>query len=516
MTDQRRSSGGAGGTITRERPSRWAGGIILHPIPIPVRPTQNRCVYFGPRSTIETELEFKTFFDQEHTVAGWFMPQYALGGCHGPLFASSGTTRYFVGQGNYRSGDALISAAGLASNVSAKAGQPVLTVFAGSASRIYLAPAWKSGIWQHLAVVRRKSPNDQLELYLNGTKLQPVTVTTNTTPGGKVASKTVNPTSQLPMPASVTGQALGKLVFGHSDHPTVPNAYAQAYGLLDDVGVFDHALTDAEISTIFQEKRLSGYEKGLIAGWGFDTPAPGKLLPTKLRGPLDEFEVDSDLTVSGDRNNASDRAIFDNASVIAATTPVVKFPFEPGDVWAVIQEYCNPLVSHNGDSAAFCYDLSRPIESSGNTPVHACTGGYVYKYIRNAPNPNKTREANTVMLFTESYDLGVTYMHLAANSLTDAVVDGDPPAPDPSQWYTLWPNYRWVDQGVEIGKVGPYGNHLHTGGHESFVEGLSVQLAGDTIPIAYDHVEIKKPGGNWFTPSGPYIPKKDEQIRAKA
>src|SRR5262249_5627691 len=140
----------------------------------PTKPKQNYCVYFGPRSVIATELDFSSFFDQPHTIAGWFMPQYTVGSCHGPLFAASGPERYFVGQGDYRSGNTLTTKMNLAPGVATKAGDPVLAVYAGSESRIFLAPTFKSGVWQHVAVVRQPalSTGDVLSLYLNGKKLR--------------------------------------------------------------------------------------------------------------------------------------------------------------------------------------------------------------------------------------------------------------------------------------------------------------------------------------------------------
>jgi hypothetical protein len=42
------------------------------------------------------------------------------------------------------------------------------------------------------------------------------------------------------------------------------------YGILDDVAIFDRALTDAEVQSI---STLTGNEPGLVAGWNFDVIA---------------------------------------------------------------------------------------------------------------------------------------------------------------------------------------------------------------------------------------------------
>lgn len=526
MSDQPRAAGATPGLSTASPTGAHtvvgdlAGLFGNIPIGIfPTKPKQNYCVYFGPRSVIATELDFSSFFDQPHTIAGWFMPQYTVGSCHGPLFAASGPERYFVGQGDYRSGNTLTTKMNLAPGVATKAGDPVLAVYAGSESRIFLAPTFKSGVWQHVAVVRQPalSTGDVLALYLNGKKLDPVTVTANYVAGG-LSSKTVSSTSDLALPASLHGADLGQLVLGRSIHPTSPSGYAQAYGLLDDVAVFDHALTPATINDLIAKKRLSGYETGLVAGWGFDVPSAGNILPAKLSAAISEQGVDPNLTVSSDRNSDADKGILDNPWVIAVSTPTVKFPFAAGDAWQVIQGYCNPTVSHNGDAAAFSYDLRRVVGASGNTPVHAAAGGYVFNYF-NHPTPSGAMEGNTVNLYNDQMDLGVTYMHLADNSLPEAVVDGDPIPAGPPDYLQVWPEERMIYGGQEVGKDGPVANHLHLAGWETFVPPnmpLTLQVALGTIPIAFEDVEVLTTDiQNWFTPLGPYIPKQDDQVRAK-
>jgi hypothetical protein len=35
----------------------------------------NKAFYFGWNGYIDTQLSFSQFFDQDHTITGWFMPQ---------------------------------------------------------------------------------------------------------------------------------------------------------------------------------------------------------------------------------------------------------------------------------------------------------------------------------------------------------------------------------------------------------------------------------------------------------
>ena len=110
--------------------------------------------------------------------------------------------------------------------------------------------------------------------------------------------------SSARVPGTLKGNQLGDLAFGRSQHPT-QTALAQAYGLFDDVGVFDHALTSAELSALVANRRLTGSEPGLVAGWGFDVPTAGSLLPPKLAGAWDAQEIgpplkDEALNLFGD------------------------------------------------------------------------------------------------------------------------------------------------------------------------------------------------------------------------
>lgn len=472
------------------------------------RPKQNSCVYLGPGSLIETHLQFSEFFDQDHTIAGWFMPQYPFGG-PGPIFTSPGPQNYLIGQGDYRLGNGLYSALGLAPGIEADAGDPVLTVRAGSASRIYLAPSWKAGAWQHLAVVRT---GNVLSLYVNGVKLQPVTVAVKKDASGLVTSKTVSATADLQLSGSLTGSDLGILQFGRSQHPT-STAFAQAYGLLDDVAVFDQALTGSQIANLVAKKRLTGIEPGLVAGWGFDVPAAGRLLPPKLAASWDEYNVGPPLDVSDDRDSSADRWLLDFPFVYLNNTQGVRFPFPKGEAWKVTQGFNDPLGSHNGD-AAFCFDLVRSNGSSANAPIFASQGGFVFAYLRNGTVDK--REPNRVVIYNGPKDHVVSYLHLKGNSLTDAVVDGDSLPADPDTWVTLFPfTERFVPSGEKLGLVGPLAAHLHLGAKEVIVNGLSVELSKNTIPMAFKEIQVLSPGdADWHNVLGFYIPKKGDQVRS--
>lgn len=514
MSDEELQAGGV--KIDTLKPVRrgisGVGDVLLDP-ELVMKPKQNSCVYLGPRSRADTKLKFSQFFGSNHTIAGWFMPQYPRADC-GPMFASSGTGRFFVGQGDYRTGNAITAASTLAPGVKAVAGDAVLTVWVGSTKAIYLAPSWEVGVWQHIAYVRS---GNTLRLYLNGTLLSPVTITTQKDADGKVLAKTVSPQPNLSLPASPTSATLGSLVLGRAPHPWL-KAFAQAYGLLDDVAVFDHALSTTELSKLVAGKRLTGFEQGLIQGWGFDSPAAGIALPPKLAGVVDKQAIGPNIKVSDDRNSKADAWLLDFPFVYANNTHAVRFPFPKGQPWKVTQGYCDPITTHHG-YAAFCYDLVRVDAASPGSSIHACEGGNVFRYKRNGtlkPESNY-REPNSVAIYNDADDCAMGYLHFEGNTLTKAVVDGDPPAQDPDDF--VYPAYgsRLVSVGQELGLDGKNAAHLHLGGLEMLVSGLTLDLAAATVPVAFTDIEVLSPGdADWHGVFGTYIPKKGDQVRAKS
>ena len=53
-------------------------------------PAQNKGLYFGWQGAADTDIQFSQFFDADHTLTAWFMPQYNAA-YPGALFAENGT-----------------------------------------------------------------------------------------------------------------------------------------------------------------------------------------------------------------------------------------------------------------------------------------------------------------------------------------------------------------------------------------------------------------------------------------
>lgn len=462
----------------------------------------NDCVYLGPGSVIHTDLDFSSFFTADHTLAGWFMPQwvYAL---DGPLFASQ-DGRFQVGQGDYARSNRWTDSEPM------KAGDPILTVIVNGTRSVYLAPTWQRATWHHVACVRSGST---FSLFLDGVELTPVTVGSTK---GSNGQKATSPASKPTAPAGYV--PVGKVVLGQSRKPGAL-AYNQAYGLLDDVAVFGKALSVAEINALVTGKRLQGYEDGLIAGWGLDVGKTKALLPPKLRGETQQWDIPTEIKVSKDRNNASDGPLLDNPWVYAGSTPAIAWPFPKGEAWRVIQSMNDPLSSHHG-YAAFCYDLmladhpqtGEYPKGTRNAPVYASISGDVVWYLREGVMTTP-REPNAICTVNGNCDT-VTYLHLAPDSMSDAVLKGDHTS---TTVQTPWPSdLRPVKQFDQIAELGPGAAHLHIAGGEIYADdahpfGVKSET---TCAVGFNDIEVRFNGsGPWVKVDPCYFPQRNDWVR---
>jgi hypothetical protein len=138
---------------------------------------------------------------------------------------------------------------------------------------------------------------------------------------------------------------LGTLRFGRLAAPG--EFQDQFYGLIDDVAIFERALSDLEIRALAQKPRLDGTEPGLVAAWLFDEDSSARSAPFALQGSSTLREV------SSARVDAMDNAQLPKPAHRTRFT----LPFAEGQVWLVIQGV-NSRLSHN-DSAAFALDFLR-------------------------------------------------------------------------------------------------------------------------------------------------------------
>ena len=177
----------------------------------------NFAAAFGWRGHADTDLTFSEFFNGAHTLVARFMPQYPRAGA-GPVLAENGAGNFFVGQFPYfvtRDNGTIVD----------HGSRLVMSI--GSQQQTYEATLTE-GEWHHLAVTRS---GNTFKLYLNGQHFMPNVVVSQTEPMLPAGNANLRPGRRT------TGKDFG-------------NREVQFYGLVDDVAVFNQALSAAEIQTL--------------------------------------------------------------------------------------------------------------------------------------------------------------------------------------------------------------------------------------------------------------------------
>lgn len=439
---------------------------------------KRNAIYLTWDGYVDTKLKLSQFFAGDHTIMAWFMPQYPFA-FEGPLFSdnSRSSGQYFIGLTDYRKGNGGWK----------KKGDPVFMVKMGSKEALYLTPAFKANEWQHIAVVRK---NNVFKFYLNGVTQQPFKK------GGEDEILAGNNVVVAP-----TFIPSGTLRFGRSGSS---QKNWQAFGLLDDVAVFDRALTLLEIQSIRDQQKIDGKEPGLLAGWVFDENAGG--MPSVLQTWRKQSKRAYVVPVSANRNNQLDAQRF-NDPMFMNSQVHLRLPFPPGQEWRVVQGFNSDGGSHNG-FATFTWDFKLNSSKPKEPSIFSSALGQVVKYL---PGPDdglgiglkEGREPYFVK--TEiAEEVYILYLHLKANSLPEAFSDGSwdaklqsfvfPPGKGPSMKYYS-----------SIGKYGAGAAHLHMGAENSLNNGV-------TIPIAFNDYEVKQNDGSWKSVSRG-IPKSGQVIR---
>jgi len=454
--------------------------------PLPIQPL-NFAAALGWRGCVDTDLQFSEFFNSNHTVAAWFMTQYPTGYA-GPIMSNNGSGTYFIGQGSYR-----------ANNGGGITGDTKLLVKIGNATAYYTTPL-VAGEWHHVAVVRH---DGYYSLYLDGQYLCRDqfegdlfcdAIPTGGIPGG-------GSTLRIGMPASGS---------------------AQFYGLVDDVAVFNKALSTAEIQSLIAAKRLNGQENNLVAGYVFETTKPdGYPLPAKLSRTYSMvntgaagLEPSFKVAVSENRVNSTD-ALFLPKPIQQTER---RLPFAPGVELLVLWGRGTTNSSHN-DYANFCWDFvlapGGPSTQNEDTqfstcgePVYASAGGTVETLWVDEPgapssgcsNNGNSIDAQNKIGILEAPGESAGYLHLQTHSIDDAMDD---------LGFLLIP--FGVGQGDQIGRVGTRCSnncHLHT------AVGTADYGSYVTIPTGFSHYELSRNQGQTWQTIEFGVPETGDWIRA--
>jgi Concanavalin A-like lectin/glucanases superfamily len=448
----------------------------------------NLAAWFGFRGSIDTDLKFSEFFFDDHTLMFRCMRQYANAG-PGPVIAANNAGTYFVGQGDFR-GD----------YDSGSVGAKFLVVI-GDQHHDYSTV--EGDKWIHVAIVRS---GNTFSVYFDGTR--------------RTETITISPVSpQLPDPNATL--RMGRTVDGF----TINGRETQFYGYVDDVAVFNRALTHNEIVAIVTERdqRLHAHQPHLVAAWTFDHTLPsGDPLPPRFSRPY-QFNSNpvgrraSLALVTESRNDAVD------AQILRGILPYQKvewmLPFDEGDVWEVIQGNNNgefdamgkPAGSHFGASAAFAWDFqlrSEPLPGKPANPngkacgerLHAVAGGNVFDYCDvGGPVddcPNESQDGFDWFHIELARHEIVTYMHTLIGSIKE--MHPNIPPPPPPKWAAGFP----VSKGEVIARVGSRcvnNCHLHIASQSANPNAfLSDPITPVTFPVAFSHYEMC-PAGFDFT-----------------
>nr|WP_276603268.1 LamG-like jellyroll fold domain-containing protein [Nannocystis pusilla] len=339
----------------------------------------------------------------------------------------------------------------------------------------YIAPGYVKRQWNHIALVRTAadvSGKFTFKLYLNGVLLSPV--------GGVEIS--FSPTD--PMSPSQVPQGELRLGRRTSGLNLESSKSWQFYGLIDEVAVFDSALSQANISQIMQ-CGFGGDESAMVAGMTFDTyglqtpPGPKIVTPVTPVAPVSNF-VQRLTVASGVKSaNAGDADLFEGPHV-APTQGSYQLPFPAGEVWQVQQAPDSAGGSHNG-FAAFSWDFKRVVAPMQGT-VSAAASGQIYYVKEGVVLPADVTEANAVRINVAPNE-SVLYLHLEPFSFTDIFMDGNPFfAPQTGPVY-----YLPVTQGDDLAKSGMNAAHLHFDGNDG---ALGVNSGGVTMPIGFSDYEV--------------------------
>lgn len=414
---------------------------------------------------VDLDVDFNEFFGSNHTVAGWFMMQYPYGP-GGPMIAENGGGTYFIGQGDYYWGNGGFK----------KSGDPVIHVRVGGTSQSYIVASVDPGEWNHVAVVRS---GNTFTAYLNGTALSPSITYSGAAPTGNLR----------------VGRRTDGMNMGGANYP------GQFYGFVDEVAVFNKALSAGEINTLASMK-LNGSESGLVAGFKFDFGEDANAaLPAELQRTFTEVNKAYRALIS----EAWDSTFDSDMLPLPEMVKDLSLPFAPGTSWRVVQGMNARGGSHNG-YAAFCYDFARNgMADSTGQPLYAAADARVDHVVDGQSCSGGT--PNRVQLNLAPGEF-LSYEHNEEDSFISAQgIDEDTWLLPQSLADGMKPN---VSEGEHICNVGSTGMNTCNNAHLHIAAANTVDGFANfvTTPFAFTNYEASDDNGaSWYavpygTPTG--------------
>lgn len=386
--------------------------------------------------------------------------------------------------------------------------KPAVGLIVGSEQKQYVADgSLQINKWNHLAVVFK--PRSGWTIYLNGVSI------------GTVPDSGFRASGEISMGRIAQSDKL-----------------SQFYGLIDDVAVFDKALTATEVQSYAALKSLTGSEAGLKWGWDFDT-ASG-VMNTQSQTPVVEGNAIK-VKVSATRSPVDQRAMPDPVQAVAYRLP---FPYEAE--YYVVQG--NSGNSHHWGPFAFTWDFIYAGKRTDTLSVRKANGNFSATDLLNKQQgqgkplvsiaPGTAVHANwnfvegdgskvpNSTIVRHAQDEYSAYYHLKKNSFPDLF-----PWPSPKQSFTITTSqfaainggtipttYPQVTAGQQLGGLGGTGMedctdcyHLHFGVLDQ--PDLSTFVDRVTRPIHFETFEWSTDRINWKLLTG--IPKEGTFVRRK-
>jgi Concanavalin A-like lectin/glucanases superfamily len=483
----------------------------------------NKAIYLPWEGYVDTNIDFSRFFDNDHTLMCWFMPQFGHM-YRQPIIAENGTGKYMIGVGDYTEGNVIYNKDH--GKIFNTAGNSVIYIQVGDEERIYLVPEFLERKWSHIALVRN---SNTFQLYINGQHKYPVRISvekgdkTEVTEDGEqfevLKSKTITSYPVVPeitfTSSNFSNKPSGTVRFGRrTAGASQDQAKYQAYGIIDEVAIFRGPVSFIEeYQRVKPKRRLTGNETDLMALWSFDSSpssGTGTSQPWTFSTSPDGKVIPVIVSVSGSRNSEVDSKLFEQPYLVN-THIVVDLPFKAGEEHNVSQGMNSAINSHMG-SSAFCYDLCGPAYH----PVLIVKKGIVIGYRQD--NDSAPREGNRITLkISKTRAFG--YLHLAKNSLNPNVSGGswtDPDGvPNTGDEYIAIPEASapQLNVGEPAGKIGPNALHLHCGGLSEI--GNLVLSLHITTPLAFRNYKVYDSyTNNWYHVDVGF-PRADDLIKAE-
>ena len=413
---------------------------------------------------VATSLPMSSFYSSDHSVVLKFMAQYP-GAYQGPMFTTSVDGNYLIGIGDFSEGTNKVKLqVTFGGNTAYFSGQNV-----GSDV--------KPGKWNSLVVVKESGA---YRVWLNAQLLS------------RDSCSGSGCTSLAEGGTAVTGNVrLGRK----------GNGNAQFYGMLDDVEVYDRALSGFEVWLVSGLTRLSGNESGVLRAWTFDSAMPNgdPNPPTVHSGTF--VAPAYKVLVSAARDGA-----FDELS-LPRPTVTVDLPFAKNVQWKVIQDFATTTGPSHFGNAAFSWDFVRNTSNNDDTCgaklVAAATGTLFHGWDwggdldpdDDLENPIDGYNDLKLELATEGEYL--RYLHVLTGSIRGAFSLSDLPENIPAFGVTKGTKV------AEAGTRGPDNCHLH----------LSYSNGTVTIPLGYNYERWVPTNGGYWTAITNGMPKQDEVIR---